>query len=107
MERKKLLKRGYNQTELITDIISKNASIINGKNYIKKIRITKVQSSLNLYQRRENIKNAFCVNNNIIKGKSIILFDDICTTGNTVNEISRVLKLAGAKEVFVLVLAKD
>ena len=108
MEKGKRLQRGYNQAELITNIICKNTKILNGNLFIKKIRKTKIQSTLNLNQRKENIKNAFCVNKlNEIIGKKIVLFDDVCTTGNTVNEISRILKEAGASEVLVIVLAKD
>ena len=108
MERTRKLKRGYNQTELITDIITKKVDILNGKDLIVKIKHTNMQSTLNLEKRKENIKNAFSVyNKNIIKGKRIILFDDICTTGNTINEISRILKEFGAKEILVLVIAKD
>lgn len=108
MEKEKMLQRGYNQAELITNIICKNTKILNGNSFIKKIKKTKIQSSLNLNQRKENIKNAFYVNDkNALKGKKIIIFDDICTTGNTVNEISRILKMSGAREILVIVLAKD
>lgn len=108
MEKQKKLKRGYNQTELITDIISQNTNIYNGKDEIIKFRETKRQSSLSVKERKENIKDAFIIKNqNTIYNKRVILFDDIFTTGATVNEISKVLKEAGAKEVLVLVLAKD
>ena len=108
MEKEKKLRRGYNQTELITDIIAKKTGILNGKDFVKKIKMTEVQSTLSLERRKENIKNAFALSNkSIIKGKRIIIFDDICTTGNTVNEISRVIKEAGAKDLLVIVLAKD
>ena len=108
MEKEKQLKRGYNQTELIIDIVSKNAKILNGKNEILKTRKTKTQSLLKVDERKENIKNAFALNDDKnIHNKKIILFDDIYTTGATANEISRILKEAGAKEILVLVLAKD
>ena len=42
-----------------------------------------------------------------VKNKSILLFDDIFTTGNTVNECSRLLKLSGAKDIGIITLAKD
>ncbi len=108
MENSKKLIRGYNQTELITDILCKKLSITNGKNYISKIRNTKVQSTLDYNGRKENIKNAFLVNNkNELYGKKVIIFDDICTTGSTVNEIAKILKNAGVNNILVIVLAKD
>jgi ComF family protein len=108
MEKQKKLARGYNQAELIVDIIAKNAQISNGKNVICKIKNTKTQSLLNYRERQDNVKNAFFVSQiENVKNKRIILFDDIYTTGATVNEISRILKENGAEKILVLVIAKD
>ena len=98
--------RGYNQTELIAEYFKNYISI--DKSSLIKLRKTKTQSTLLAYERAENIKNAFeVIDSSKIKNKNIIVFDDIVTTGLTVNEISKVLKNAGANKVFVLVLAKD
>ena len=103
LDKEKLKIRGYNQTELI---LSKKLKV-DSKSLIK-IKHTKTQSTLTLEERRNNIKGAFKVKDNkSIKNKKVILFDDIYTTGATVNEISNILKQAGAKEVLVLVIAKD
>ena len=108
MDKLKRLQRGYNQTELITDLITKNADITNGKYIVKKVKKTKTQSTLNSLERVNNVKKAFKVfGKSEIVNKRVILFDDIFTTGSTVNEISKVLKENGAKEILVLVLAKD
>ena len=108
MDKQKQLIRGYNQTSLITKIIVQNTGIADGNRVIKKIKKTKTQSTLNEIQRKENVKDAFGVENtNQILNKRVIVFDDIYTTGATVNEISKVLKESGAIEVLVLVLAKD
>ena len=108
MDENKRLIRGYNQTVLITNVLAKNLNIINGNNIIIKTRNTKTQSTLNELQRLENVKNAFEINAKFdVTNKRIIVFDDIYTTGATVNEISRILKENGAKEILVLVLAKD
>lgn len=108
MYEKKKKQRGYNQTELITNKIAEKLEIKLEKNNIIKIKNTKTQSTLSESERKQNIKNAFLVNNkeNIL-GKKVIIFDDIYTTGQTVNELSKKLKLAGAKEIIVFVLAKD
>ncbi len=112
MNKIKKMKRGYNQTELIVNIIEKKLDYTYQKNkfenYVLKIRKTKTQSTLNSKDREKNIKNAFKVINptNLIN-KNVILFDDICTTGSTVNEISKILKKVGVNKIFVLVIAKD
>ena len=108
MDKEKKIKRGYNQTELITQIISKELEILEGKNIVFKLKGTKTQSTLNKENRKTNIKDVYFVNNNInIRNKKIILLDDIYTTGATVNEISSKLKEAGAKEILVLIIAKN
>lgn len=108
MFEKKKKQRGYNQTELIAEKVVKKLDIKLEINNLIKIKNTKVQSTLTADERKENIKNAFFVNNkDKIKNKRVIIFDDIFTTGETVNEISRILKDAGAKEILILVLAKD
>ncbi len=108
MFEKKKKQRGYNQTELIVGKIVKKLHIQLERENLIKIKNTKVQSTLSGDQRKENIKNAFLVNNkDAIKNKKIVVFDDIYTTGETANEIARVLKEAEAKEILILVLAKD
>ena len=106
MYKTKRLKRGYNQSELIAKLLAKDIGLECPKNSLIKIKDTKVQSLLNKTERYKNIKNAFLANTNV-NNKKIVLFDDIYTTGNTVNECSRVLKNAGAQEILVLTLAKD
>ena len=99
-------KRGYNQTQLITNIISKSSNILSGDEIVQKLKSTKTQSTLKKEERENNIKDVYVVKQNI-KNKNIILFDDIYTTGATINEISKKLKEAGARRIFVLILAKD
>lgn len=107
MDKKKQSKRGYNQTELISKILSEKTDIKEEK-ILQKTKIIKTQSLLTIDERKANIENAFCIKNSeIVKNKNIIIFDDIYTTGATANEISKILKKFGAKEVFVLVIAKD
>lgn len=104
----KRLERGYNQTELITNIFFKEGKILSENKSVIKFKETKTQSLLNFEERKENIKNAYkIINIEKIKNKNIILFDDIYTTGATVNEISKVLKNSGVNKVLVLVIAKD
>ena len=108
MSKKKKSRRGYNQTELISKKISENLNIEYRNNILIKEKNNLTQSSLSEKERFENVKNVFKVQNEeIIKNKKLILFDDILTTGATVNECAKQLKKAGAKEILILVLAKD
>lgn len=106
-KRKKL--RGYNQSELIAKIIAKQVSNLEYRcDLLYKIKDTLPQSSLDKEKRKNNIKDAYYIKNEkAVQNKKILLFDDIYTTGSTVNECSKILKQAGAKEIGVLTLAKD
>lgn len=108
IHKKRRLKRGYNQTELIAKEICKNISLELKTGVLIKQKNIKAQSELNKNERKQNIKNAFEIKNiNEIIDKKILLFDDIYTTGSTVNECSKILKKAGAKQIGVVTIAKD
>ncbi len=105
----KLRKRGYNQSKLLAGKIGKyfNIPYIDA---LKRINNTKKQSNLSRYSRQKNLQNAFALTSNkmseLIAGADILIIDDIFTTGATVNECSKILKLHGANKVFVLTLAR-
>lgn len=105
---KKRRLRGYNQSELIAIELAKNLNLeLQLKNLIK-IKDTRKQSTLTKTERKTNLKNAFKIKNiDKIKGKNVILFDDIFTTGSTADECSKVIKQAGANSVAVLTVATD
>lgn len=108
MSKVKKASRGYNQTELISKKLAQMLNIEYENKCLVKKKVNKTQSSLNEKQRFENVKGVFGIeNSNIIKNKNVILFDDIVTTGATVNECAKVLKEAGAKKICVLAIAKD
>ncbi len=97
------VERGFNQTNLLAKSLSKKTNII-CKKLIKKTRKTKHQMNLNSKDRETNLKNCFKSAENI-KGKTILLVDDIKTTGTTLNECSKVLKKAGAKDIYCITFA--
>ena len=109
IHKKRFNVRGYNQSYLIAREICKyikNFKLEN--NVLVKVNNTKPQSTLTKLERSENAKNAYTINNiEKIQNKKILLLDDIYTTGSTVNECSKLLKLNGAKEVGIITLAKD
>lgn len=108
VHKKKKIKRGYNQCELITRELSKRLKINTYNNILIKKNNNKTQSTLNKHERIENVKNAYkVINIDKIRDKSVLIFDDIYTTGSTINECIRVLKIAGIDKIGVLIFAKD
>lgn len=101
--------RGYNQSELISkEIVKKFTNLKIETNVIIKDKNTIPQSLLNKKERNENVRNVYIIKNTEkINNKKVLLLDDIYTTGSTVNECSKLLKLNGAKEIGIITLAKD
>lgn len=101
ISKKRNRQRGYNQSELILKEVAKNMKDIRVlTNVLYKVKHTLPQSTLKKEKRLNNLKNAYEVKNSeIIKNKKILLFDDIYTTGSTVEECSKMLKNAGAYEI--------
>lgn len=96
-------KRGYNQCELIAKELSHISGIPYKFDIVFKIRKTVHQKELSQKERKSNLRDAFKVKNpEKISGKNILLIDDVCTTGSTLSEISRLLKNNGAEKVFCL-----
>lgn len=95
--------RGYNQTELITEEFCKISGLELNKNILEKIKELPPLSSMNKSQRAKAVRGAYKVCSDV-KEKTILLTDDIYTTGSTVNECARVLIKSGAREVKVLTL---
>lgn len=101
-------KRGYNQSELIAKEIGKKLNIPVISNCLVKIKNVVPQSTLNKEQRKQNIKGVYQVKKEeTIKGKRIVLVDDIFTTGSTLEECSKMLKQAGASKIGIFTIAKD
>lgn len=104
MER--LAERGYNQAELLARCLGRKARIPLSSANLVRTRATLPQKGLKLKERMGNMSGAFsALIPGDIQGKSVLLVDDIFTTGITANECSKTLLLAGARQVKVLVLA--
>ncbi|MBP5399945.1 MAG: ComF family protein [Alphaproteobacteria bacterium] len=103
----RLIKRKYNQSALLAQKLSEMTAIPHNNLTLIRSRKTKPQVEVSGKERLTNVKNAFKVKNQkLIKGKRIILLDDIMTTGSTVKECALVLKKAGAKSVDILTIAR-
>ncbi len=97
--------RGYNQAEVLAKAIGNRLQIPVKTNVIKRVRNTAPMKGLDAVGRRNNLKKAFIVNRNELKLETIIIIDDIYTTGSTMDEIAGVLKSAGVRHVYCLSLA--
>ncbi len=108
---RKQRQRGFNHSELIARAALKlkpaalglqmNASVL------QRQRETRSQIGLSRHQRRENIRGAFVVAKpHEVNGREILVVDDVFTTGTTVSECARVLRRAGASNVYVATVAR-
>ncbi|MBQ9313422.1 MAG: ComF family protein [Clostridia bacterium] len=106
IHKRRYIERGYNQSELLAKFISKKMNVKYNAKLLKKTRNNIAQSTLNRENRMKNVTNVYKVNSKYnICGKSVLLIDDIYTTGATAKECAKVLKQSGAKEVVCFTVA--
>lgn len=98
--------RGYNQAALLARPLALAFGLPYLPRALKRTRETQTQVGLSIAQRRENVEGAFFADSSLVAGKSVILVDDVMTTGATMNEAGKALKQAGANWVVGLTLAK-
>ena len=98
-------KRGYNQAALVARSLGKELHIPVNENLIYRKKATLAQKNLKGKERQNNLKNAFKIGQNDVKLKTIIVVDDIYTTGATMDEVSMCLKSAGIQKVYCISLA--
>ncbi|MEM7650656.1 MAG: ComF family protein [Pseudomonadota bacterium] len=109
LHRWRLLGRRYNQSAIIGQELSKSTKIPMIVDAIKRIRATPSQGYLKAAERHKNVKHAFAMNSKrqeIMKGKTVVIIDDVFTTGATVKECTKTLLKAGVKEVHILTLTR-
>ncbi len=104
--KKRLRHREFNQSALLAKYLAGSISVPLAIDCLVKVRDTMPQVGLSAQEREKNIKNAFEVRDKkFIQGKTLMLVDDVITTGATVRECSKQLKKAGAKDIYVIALA--
>jgi ComF family protein len=108
MHIRKRRKRGYNQAEVLAECLSKKMGLPYSSKLLLRTEYTPAMSGLSSAERRLNMEHAFCVAENAVgevKGKKILLVDDIYTTGSTASACAQVLMERGADEVRVITFA--
>ncbi|MFH1198986.1 MAG: ComF family protein [Candidatus Omnitrophota bacterium] len=105
LSKARLREREFNQAHILSAAIAEefNKPLLDGA--LERVRHTKTQTELGINQRFDNVRGSFALKNKDIKGKNILLVDDVLTTGATCSEAARTLKESGANIVFALTLA--
>lgn len=98
--------RGFNQSALLAEGLARRLGVPM-RSHLWRIRATSTQTKLSAHQRAENVRGAFLpLWKWRIRGKRILLVDDVMTTGATLNECARTLKAAGAAAVYAVTVAR-
>ena len=106
---RRLLTRRYNQAQLLAAGIARDSGILLAPDLLRRRRWTGSQAGLKATERRRNVRSAFDIHPRWVqkvRGRSVLLVDDVLTTGATVDACVRVLGGAGARHVDVLTLAR-
>lgn len=106
LSRLRLFGRMFNQSALLAQALSKKTGILYAPLALTRARHTPPQAGLNRAARQKNLQGAFKANAESVKGKHVLLVDDVMTTGATANACAKTLKSAGAASVRVLTIAR-
>ena len=107
LHRSRLRLRGFNQAVLLGRVISQHLSLPMQTDVLVRTRPTEPQIDLSAAKRRVNVKGAFAIDKPCrVTGKTILLLDDVMTTGSTLDECAHVLKNAGAESVIAATIAR-
>jgi ComF family protein len=98
--------RGYNQSALLAKPLALAKGLSYQPSALNRIKETKSQVNLSLEERMVNVEGAFRANEKLVRGKNILLIDDVTTSGATIDACSKALLQAGATCVYGLTLAR-
>jgi len=102
----RLRERGYNQVTLIAAPLADKLDIPFLPTALRRVRETRTQVGLNAQERQQNVQRIFSARPNQVHGKSILLMDDVITTGSTITDAARALREAGARTVYAFSAAR-
>lgn len=100
----RLEERGYNQADLLGQQVAKQMNILYRTDELRRIRHTAQQTKLPVRQRVENVKNAFAATAKLAR-RSVLLIDDVVTTGSTLEACADALRTAEVKAVYAIAVA--
>jgi ComF family protein len=106
LSRQRLKQRGYNQAGLLGWPLAKALCVPYASQAIVRIRNTGSQVGLSIRERQENVRGAFGANPRFVRGKNVLIIDDVLTTGATMQACARAFLEAGAFSVYGITLAK-
>ncbi len=99
--------RGFNQSELLAAELCRTSGIRLGKRVLARVRATESQAGLSNRARFANVAGAFAVGKpQVVKGRRVLIIDDVMTTGATLAACAKTLKKAGATSVVALTVAR-
>jgi ComF family protein len=103
---KRLKERGYNQVGLVARPLAYQMGWEYKPEALRKIRETRSQVGLTVSQRRDNVYKAYQADPEAVEQKSVLIMDDVATTGSTITACTEALLSAGAQQVYVLTIAR-
>jgi competence protein ComFC len=103
----RMRERGYNQVSLLVRPIGLGLNIPYRSQALSKVRETRSQVGLTAEERHQNVKDVFQAEPKFVSGRTVLIVDDILTTGSTIEECSKALCRAGARQVYGLTLARS
>jgi len=106
LSEKRLKERGFNQADILAKPLSWKTEIPYQNSCIHRVKETSSQVGLTLKDRINNVTNAFEADPTYMKSKTILVIDDVATTGSTINACAQSLIQAGARRVYALTLAR-
>jgi ComF family protein len=107
MDTRALRKRGFNQSADLARGVARTLRLEFREDALVKFRRTRPQSLTPRRDRTENVRNAFAVRGNAVRGRDVLIVDDLVTTGATVRACSEVLRIAGAASTAVISLGRS
>jgi len=104
--RKRLQERGYNQVALVAQPLAYQTGIQYFPHALWKARDTRSQVGLKINEREKNVLHAYQADAKMVARKSVLVMDDVSTTGSTISACTDALLSAGAREVYGLTIAR-
>lgn len=104
--KKRLKERGYNQVGLVARPLAYELGLRYAPQGLWKSRETRSQVGLSISQRRDNVHGVYQADVKVVKRKSVLLMDDVATTGSTIQSCTEALLLSEAQDVYAITIAR-